>query len=373
LSITILAQTENIPMANKVRILSIDGGGIRGIIPGVIVAEIEKRIQKIKGKDARIGDYFDLMAGTSTGGILTCCYLMPGEDGKPKFSAEEAVDLYLENGDDIFHRTLKQKLGSLGGLSDEKYDADEMEEALQMYFGDTQVKDMLKPCVITAYNISERKAHFFKSHRAIEEYGKSKGVAKYKNSEEKHRNFKLRDAARATSAAPTYFEAAKVWSIHKRPKSFPLIDGGVFANNPALCAYAEARTVDFSTMDKPKNPSAKDMFLVSISTGSIEEEYTYRKAKDWGPIGWIKPLIDIMMGGNSETVHYQLKQIWSTLKGAQSKDYVRLQPTLLEQVNPEMDDASKKNMRWLKRSGEAFVKENSAEIDRIVKKLIDNP
>src|SRR5947207_3704233 len=82
------------------RILSIDGGGIRGIIPGQVLVALEKKIQQLSGDNSkRIADVFDLIAGTSTGGILTCLYLCPdANSARPRFSAADAVDLYLQNG-----------------------------------------------------------------------------------------------------------------------------------------------------------------------------------------------------------------------------------------------------------------------------------
>ncbi|MBC7628274.1 patatin-like phospholipase family protein, partial [Ferruginibacter sp.] len=72
----------------KIRILSIDGGGVRGIIPGTILMELEKILQKMdNNSSSKLGDYFDMIAGTSTGGILSCLYLVPGENGKAKYSA----------------------------------------------------------------------------------------------------------------------------------------------------------------------------------------------------------------------------------------------------------------------------------------------
>src|SRR3954471_2747681 len=105
------------------RILSIDGGGIRGIIPGQVLVALEQKLQRLSGKpELRIADAFDLIAGTSTGGILTCLYLCPDEKtGKPKFTAAAAVDLYLQNGDNIFDVSVWKALGSVGGIADEKY------------------------------------------------------------------------------------------------------------------------------------------------------------------------------------------------------------------------------------------------------------
>ncbi|MEO2072996.1 MULTISPECIES: patatin-like phospholipase family protein [Zunongwangia] len=340
----------------KVRILSIDGGGIRGILPGTILTYIEEQLRNKTGNpDAKIGEYFDFIAGTSTGGILSLVYLCPDEQGNFKYGAKEALDIYLDQGDEIFDVSLGKKLRSLGGISDEKYDEKELEEALSDFLEERTLKDVLKPCLITSYDIRNRKAHFFTSADANSDIF----------------NYKLKDVARATSAAPTYFEPAKIKSIYGTPHF--LIDGGVFANNPALCAYAEARTMKFSKIlndeKLPDNPGAKDMLIVSIGTGTVKEAYTYKEFKDAGAIKWIKPLIDIMMSGNSETVDYQLKQIYETLAVADCEDYHRIQPKI-SLASSEMDKADIDNLKALYQDGLSAVRDYKEELDIIIDKLL---
>lgn len=338
-------------MAKKVRILSIDGGGIRGIIPGVILKRLEELLRE-DDAEARLADYFDFMAGTSTGGILVCAYLTPAKNSnRPKLSAEDAVNLYLDRGDEIFDVTYWQKLISAGGIADEKYSADELEEALKDNFEDTLLSELLKPCLITSYNIRKRKTHFFNSSTA----------------KTKVNNFLVRDVARATSAAPTYFEAARIKSLIGTP--YPLIDGGVFANNPAMCAYAETRTLDFSDSDKPNKPRASDMYMVSIGTGSVKTPYYYKNAKNWGQLEWIKPVIDIMMSANSETVHYQLKKLFEASEV--QDNYVRMEPELLN-ASSEMDNASMENLTALKEAGLAYIEECDDQLREVVEKLKQN-
>lgn len=108
----------------------------------------------------------------------------------------------------------------------------------------------------------------------------------------------VKDIARATSAAPTYFECSKVKSLTNI--NYPLIDGGVFVNNPALCAYAEVHN--------EYEVTARDMAILSLGTGYEKQAYNYNQAKDWGMLGWIKPLISIMMSGVPEVVDYQLDE-----------------------------------------------------------------
>jgi len=336
----------------KVRILSIDGGGIRGILPGIILTQLEKKLQeKTANENLRLSDMFDFMAGTSTGGILTLAYLTPNNNGQSKFTAQQAVNLYLDRGDEIFDANLWQKLKSGKGILDEKYDAKELEEALDDNFEETKFQDLLKPCIISSYDIRNGKPHFFKQHK----------------SDNENYNFKVKDIARATSAAPTYFETARIKNDLGTP--FPLIDGGVFVNNPALVAYSEVRNMEFNNINQ--SPTAKDMMIVSIGTGSASKQYEYKKTKDWGAVGWIKPIIEIMMSGNSQTVHYHLKQIFGTLNDVDKNDYHRLEPEVIT-ADKEMDNGSIENMTKLKEDALSYLsnRDIDKELDVIVGKLI---
>ncbi len=340
----------------KVRILSIDGGGIRGILPGTILTYLEQQIRKLsKNPDARIGEYFDFVAGTSTGGILALIMLCPDENGGYRFSAKDALDLYLDQGDEIFDVSLVEKAKRLNGMLDERYSQKELERSLQTYFGRIKLSQTKKPCLITSYDLRNRKAHFFTSADATSDMY----------------DYFIKDVARATSAAPTYFEPAHIYSIFGTPHT--LIDGGVFANNPALCAYSECRKTDFNaalkTTGKPENPTANEMMIVSIGTGSVKTPYYFKEFKDAGMIRWVQPLIDIMMSGNSETVDYQLRKIYGTLSGRNSEDYYRLEP-ILQNASSAMDKADLGNLKALHEDGLLSVGKYEKELDEIAKKLV---
>ncbi len=339
---------------SKIRILSIDGGGIRGILPGIVISRLEEKLQQItKDKNARIADYFDLFAGTSTGGILSLSYLVPDQNQRPLLSARDCVDLYLEKGDDIFDVNLWQKIRSGGGILDEKYSAKTLETALEHTFENITLKDLLKPCIISSYDVENAKPHFFKQHK----------------SHNKIYNFKVKDVARATSAAPTYFEAASI--KNELGTKFAIVDGGLFANNPSMVAYSEARAMRFE--NKPDYPSAKDMMIVSVGTGSQSKSYSYDNVKDWGQIKWVKPVIEIMMSGSSSTTHYHLNKIYDTLALQTDKEnYHRLEP-LVKSADSQMDNASLENLLKLKEDALSYVsrEEVDEELEAIANKLIE--
>ena len=322
------------------KILSIDGGGIRGVIPAMLLTEMEKRTGK---STCRL---FNLIAGTSTGGILAAGLAAPGSPDpdsdtvKPRFSAVDLLELYEKRGKEIFTRSLWDGISSVGGLTDEKYPSKNIEEVLGEYFAEIQLKDVLVDILITSYEIEQRQPYFFKSRKA--------------KCDPSQRNHFLRDVARATSAAPTYFEPAKVCTVvGSKANTRYLVDGGVFANNPALCAYAEAINL---------GKSADNVFLVSLGTGIGTRPINYDKAKDWGMIGWVKPVIDIMMDGVADAVDYQLKQMLAPTQ------YYRFNIYLREAVD-DMDAANRANISALKREAERIICDKDAELDTLCETL----
>lgn len=342
-------------MSKKIRILSLDGGGIRGIITCVILKYIEEQLQKIDNPTAKIGDYFDLIAGTSTGGILASILLFPDNNGKAKYSVETALDLYAKQGETIFNVSFWQHIINPFGLFNEKISQRALEKQLEEVFGNLEIKNFIKPSLITSYDIFHRKAKFFTSHEA------------HSNLE----NFLVKDVCRATSAAPTYFEPAKIKSRYGQ--EFILIDGGVYANNPALCAYAEARKIEFSKIlndpSKQDFPSIADMIIISVGTGEVLKPYTFRQFENAGKVKWIQPLIDILLSSNVETTDYHVRKMYETLGTRNSKNYHRLMPSL-KNASSEMDDVSARNIHELIQAGLAYVDQNREELNDIAKKLI---
>jgi uncharacterized protein len=328
------------------RILSLDGGGIRGIIPGQILVILEEKLKAKTGyENARIADFFDLVAGTSTGGILACALLCPDLEnpGRPRFTAAEVVNLYLERGDDIFNIPFFHKVRTAGGILDEKYPTEALEKTMEDYFDQLKLSQLLKPCLISAYDIQRRQAHFFTSHDAKMKEGW---------------DFYVKDVARATSAAPTYFECADIKSL--TGISYPLIDGGVYVNNPAICAYAEVH--------HKFGVTARQMAILSIGTGYERKSYKYNQTKDWGMVSWIKPLINIMMSGVSEVVDYQLNEIYHAVKAP--GQYVRLNTEMPVTVSSEMDDASAQNLAALKELGTETAQKFDRELDEFINYLV---
>ncbi|HEX7049803.1 MAG TPA: CBASS cGAMP-activated phospholipase [Longimicrobiales bacterium] len=324
------------PGRTRIRVLSIDGGGIRGIIPAMVLAEIERRL------DRPISEIFHLIAGTSTGGILALGLTVPGPDGKPRYSAQDLVELYEREGGQIFSRSTWHRIRAFGNAADEKYSADGIEGVLKRKFGDARLKDALTEVLVTSYEIERRTPFFFRSRRAREQ-------AEY--------DYLMRDVARATSAAPTYFEPHRIVINNDPLDYFALIDGGVFANNPAMCAYAEAKADD---------PRA-DVMLVSLGTGELVRPIAYDDAKGWGLLQWAQPILGTVFDGVSDTVDYQLARLL-TDGGRRGQRYFRFQ-TRLDDGNDDMDDASRTNIRVLKLVAEEMMHRQRQQLNTLCRQL----
>jgi hypothetical protein len=304
-----------------VKVLSIDGGGIRGLIPAMVLHEIEVRTGR------RVADLFDLIAGTSTGGILACALARPGA-----LPAGELVGLYKTRGRDIFHRSLLKRLFALEGWVDERYEDDGLESALAEYLEDVRLSEVTVPIFVSAYDIKDRFAFFFRSERARRD-------PTY--------DFALFDVARATSAAPTYFEPHEVTDV-AGARTYPLVDGGIYATNPAMCAYVD-------------HPGQIDL-LVSLGTGSQTRAYEFHKARWWGQLGWARPVIDMVFDGVSDTIDFQLGRLLP------EGGYVRLQ-TELAIADDDMDDASEDNLQRLEDEARSLIERCSDQIDATCARL----
>lgn len=305
-------------------VLSIDGGGIRGVIPAIVLAELEKRLNK------PVATMFDLICGTSTGGILALGLVKDNGAGEPQYTANDLAKIYQDKGRDIFQRSFWQGMSSVGSLMDEKYSAKGLESVLKDYFENEPLGAALKNVMVTTYDIQNREPMFLKSWHP------------------KHKSLEMRLAGRATSAAPTYFEPA-LTPVAGSVKA--LIDGGVFINNPAVSAYVEALRLF----------PGEEVFVLSLGTGELVRPIAFNEAKDWGKAGWMLPVLDCMFDGVSDAANYQLNLLLDS-------NYMRLQ-TDLSLASDDMDNASAGNIALLAQEAKKLLATNKSQINSLVAKL----
>jgi len=318
------------------KILSIDGGGIWGIIPAVILEEIER----ITGKP--VSSLFDLIAGTSTGGILALGLAKPKRDGSPEYSAHDLVGLYESEGSKIFYRSFLHRILSLERLFKAKYPTTGLKGVLDEYFGETMLSEALTGLVVPSYDIEKRLPIYFTSYFARERPGF---------------DHKMRFVAQATSSAPTYFQPLKLKTASS-VGHLSAIDGGVFANNPTLTAFAEATGT--------RGARINDLVIVSLGTGQGAQPIPLNRARNWGLVGWSTRILDVVLDSVSESVHHQ---IYYLLRGTRSqKDYYRLQPQL-EKGERRLDNVTRLNIANLKQLASGFVNDSRGQIEKICRAI----
>jgi predicted acylesterase/phospholipase RssA len=272
-----------------------------------VLAEIERRC----GRPA--GELFDLVAGTSTGAIIACALTKP-----QPLSGEQIARIYLDEGPEIFSRSLIKKITSAGGLIDERYESDGLLTSLRRHFGAHRLADAKPAILLTAYDLIERNAMLLRNDRDLS----------------------MVDAAHGSSAAPSYFEPARVGKL-------VLVDGGVFATNPAMCAYAD---VDGDVE-----------LLVSLGCGEHTRKLPFEKVKDWGQLEWIRPALDVVFDGTADAVDIQLKALIG-------EDYMRFQ-TKLDHALDDLDAATPENMAALEREARELIAEREEDLAALCARL----
>ena len=346
-------------MSKKVRVLSLDGGGIRGVIPATVLVYVEQELQKKSGNtNARLADYFDFVAGTSTGGILGCFYLMPNTSGEPnapiaKYTTSEALDFYVKRGYDIFNKSKRSTwLGLRQLFNATQYNPKALEDIFKEVFGETKLNELLRKCLFTTYNMKVTAPFFFDS----------------RENPSKKREFYVRDVARSTSAAPTYFPPADIVNL-ATGEQMVNIDGGTFANDPT---YTEARKTNFPEINQP---TANDILVLSIGTGG--GQFQMKKldnSSKWWVGKWATYIPNIMMDGALDTVTTQMRWLYDSV-GEDKTNYLRVDvpDDYVKNYSSDMADASPENIQKLQQAGQAAIDGAVKNgLDKLIDQLIES-
>ena len=254
------------------RILSLDGGGIRGLLSLVLLDRIGNAVPGWLDK-------VDLLAGTSTGGIIA----LGIAHGVP---LADICALYEHKGRDIFDDSWLDNLKDLGNVAGAQYGNKALTRELRRIFGETRLKDLGKRVLIPAFDLDNENPDASRRSWSPKFFHNFPGP----DSDGDRLAYKV---ALYTSAAPTFF-----------PTVDGYIDGGVFANNPSMAALAQ--TQDHRALQKP--PRHDRLALLSIGTGTSLMRIE-KKNLDWGQAQWIKPLLNIMMDGVMGVADYQCRQV----------------------------------------------------------------
>ncbi|TYH17733.1 hypothetical protein ES288_A05G214200v1 [Gossypium darwinii] len=348
---------------NLITLLSIDGGGIRGLIPGTLLAFLESQLQKLDGEQARLADYFDIISGTSTGGLVTAMLTTPDpkQENRPLFAAKDINEFYLEHCPKIFPQDsspFAPAANVVKSLMGPKYDGKYLHDIVREKLGETKLHQTLTNVVIPTFDIKQLQPRIFSTYE-VKSHPCTDAL--------------LSDICIATSAAPTYLPAHHFQTQDStgKTKEFNLIDGGVAANNPTLVAMNEVTKEILRGNPEffPIKPTDYARFLVvSLGTGSPKSEGKYHAnmTAKWGVLGWLTsehstPLVDIFMQASSDMVDFHIATVFQALQSENS--YLRIQDDTLSQQISSVDIATKENLENLVKVGEELLKKPVSRVN----------
>lgn len=318
-----------------VLVLSVDGGGVKGLIPARILQYIEEKTGK------KISEIFDIFVGTSTGGLISLFLNTPTDSGDAAYDASDLVQMYKDLSVRIFsHSNYLRKIRGVKGVLTSKYSAKPYEQLLKLYFKNNTVRQSINPVLITSVDIENQRPFIFNTVEV------ARG---------RQENTFLWEAARATSAAPTYF---KPYKLRMEDKVLTLVDGGVGINNPSLLGISLAKEL---------YPNAK-ILLVSLSPKVSDSKTRF---KGTGPLGGgslsltrqganLGALVDNLLDVPSQNAEEISKQILE----AEGSVYVRIKgEPQIKKVG--LDDGSKKTLALLDSIADEIIS-NNTELKRLL-------
>ena len=322
-------------MAAPFRVLAIDGGGIRGIIPATVLVDLERRLAP-----RSLATVFDLIVGTSTGGIIALGLTVP-EGEHPRHPAERLLDFYLSDGETIFPGGGPIPLQRTAWLREgTRYSVTGLEEALGRCLGDTPLTAALTGVVVTSYDLAYGEPVMLSSRPELGDVSDVTMVV----------------AARATSAAPMFF---KPQIVKDGDRERMLVDGGLYVNSPAVLGYLLGRQA-----------AARDdlpLVLVSLGTGVRPPRTPLpvaERAQMRDTSALARTLLEAVATGGGRLAHLLLAR----LADGERFRYWRLQTT----VGPcsfTMDDSSPENIACLYQRACELVSEKDEELSAITRAL----
>lgn len=333
-------------------ILTIDGGGVRGLVPAIVLEAIDAELKTI-GKDCVLADCFDLIAGTSVGSIIAAGLALPSQDGGPGLTPSDLRRLFEEEASTIFPPKFLHNIpviGRLPQLFGPLHSPAPLMSVLEKNLGDMVFASARRNLMITSYSIDPRDMVLFR------------GGPAYQTKEEGDRfgMVRVRDAVTGSAAAPTFFPPHKI-DNPKMKTSWTAIDGGVYVNDPAMTAVAEAIRLF------PDD----ELNVISLGTGRQTRIYPFDRARQWGFSQWVSPtgrfrtpLLSAIQDGQARAVNRQLNYILG------KKNYTRFDYMLEKgRGSDRLDDASRKNIAQLTRGSLEMVEQMRPKIRSLAERL----
>jgi len=337
----------------RLRILSIDGGGVRGIIPAIILQELENALKEKEGENEpthHLCEYFDMIAGTSSGGLITAMITTPKVD-KPKipiFNAREVVAFFDENAAKIFPEKIPVQ-GDLRLVSDavesvfgSVYSAHELEVLLKEKFDEALLSLALTSVIIPAFDTEKQVPVFFSNLKGVD-------------SAKPLYDVQVKDACRATTAAPIFFPAANIKvdvsgdpDQPARTEEFNVIDGGIAVNDPTLVAVTQEMAEKGRAIAKEQSREIDFRNVLVLSLGTGQHPMRFVAKQDSSSLEWLLtpsglPLVSSFFSASGDMVEYYTSMIFDAHQSGHH--YLRIQTERLSTSEFwGIDDATKRNL-----------------------------
>lgn len=327
----------------KICILSIDGGGMRGILPGKALAYLEHALKSKSGDpNARIADYFDVAAGSGIGGIYTAMLFGSRDGNRPIFKADDTWQFLTRNakglygGAGILKRVLRTGSGCCSGTA-------KLKKVMKESFSELTLKDTLKPVLIPCYDLKSSGPFLFSRADALETDGY---------------DFRLSEVCRATWAEPGVFEPVEMKSVDGQTKCVA-VGGGLAMSNPTAAAITH---VLHNKQEFPFVRGVEDLLVLSLGMGQLlDVSYEYDRIIKWKAKHWARPAALISNDGAADTVDQAVAMAFGHCR---SSNYVRIQAngSNLGPWSPNMDtDPSGSNVNMLMGVAEEMLKQKNVE------------
>ena len=349
----------------KFKILSLDGGGMRGVLSATILTKVEEILKTEKG--LALHEYFDLVAGTSTGSILAAGVAL-------KKKASYMIEIYKDYGDEIFPKAIRNKRHWVGfkqlgiflypheyGDKGQKGLTNVLKNKLTLKQEDGSEKCPVisaidKPIlVVFAYDTLSRNTTFFVSN----------------NPPERSRwydNIELWEICTASSSAPTFFPPYAL-PYYGGPQRLPHIDGGVSANNPALAAIAHAFLSSKNNLIEHTIENLSDIAVLSVGTGGTTKPFRYEDVEKLRNLGWAQNIPDMFLNPGSQITEAVCQQLM--VSGGSNENYLRLNFDLNERFGGERKQGKLRSLLEKSEIYNRYIKEKTGEKQEISEDIDD--
>ena len=321
----------------KLRVLALDGSGVRGIVLARVLQELEERTHR------RTHELFDFVIGNSAGALVAMALMTPDGHGRARLSAADLVQFYRDNASAMFKKSFFHFFKLWWGLRKPKYDRKYLDQVLATLLGDTPLSATLKPVAACTYSLDHATPRLWTTYDA---------------QQHKHPDYRLCDLASAASATPTYF-APKTMTA-REGATMHEVDAGPWVDQSCMAAISALKAMGIS-LPHP------DVTLFSLDTTQVRlnKPLTKLKLPTAGIEQWVGKanLLDLI-AGTIGTWHQDMGDI------AYPSNYCLKVPVSIPFMASSMDDSSETYLTHLVKMTEAHISQHNASIIQMCSTLM---